>query len=124
MPRIPPKVPHQVGTSGLRTLLLIAAALLPLPICAQDAQDPRAYVEFVTDNDANCVRWEGQMILVRSTHPTRTIKVWLERHFMDKPTGDRSRSELQPKGEPEKLGCSRLIYGVQEWRIVKAEFLN
>ncbi len=106
-----------------RALILIAA-LCPLPLSAQEAQDPKAFVEFVTDNDANCVRWEGQMILVRSTHPSRTIKVWLERHFMGKPTGDRSRSELAPNGEPDKLGCSRLTYGSQDWRIVKAEFLD
>lgn len=107
-----------------RALVLMAVALLPLPLIAQEAQDAGAFVEFVTDNDANCVRWEGQMILVHSTHPDRAIKVWMERYFMGKPTGDRSRSELAPHGEPEKLGCSRLTYGTQEWRVVKAEFLN
>jgi len=105
-------------------LLATVASWLPLPLVAQEVPDPRAFVEFVTDNDANCVRWEGQMILLRSTHATRVVKVWLERYFMGKPTGDRSRSELAPNGEPEKLGCSRLTYGTQEWRIVKAEFVN
>jgi hypothetical protein len=81
-------------------------------------------VEFVKDFDANCVRWEGYLIMIRSTHPTRRIKVTLERQFMGKPTGDRSRSELAPNGEPDKLGCSQLQVGTQEWKITKVEFID
>jgi hypothetical protein len=100
----------------------LAGALLPLPVPAQE--DPAAFVEFAKDFDANCVRWEGYLIMVRNTHPKRRIKVTLERHFMGKPTGDRSRSELAPNGEPDRLGCSQLQVGTQEWRVTKVEFMD
>lgn len=103
-------------------LALAAAALAPAAAPAQE--DPAAFVEFVKDFDANCVRWEGYMVMIRSTHPARRIKVTLERQFMGKPTGDRSRSELAPGGEPDKLGCSQLQVGTQEWKITRAEFVD
>jgi hypothetical protein len=102
----------------------LTLALLPGIASAQEAQDPAAFVEFVKDFDANCVRWEGYMVMIRSTHPARRIKVTLERQFMGKPTGDRSRSELAPNGEPDKLGCSQLQVGTQEWKITKVEFMD
>lgn len=108
--------------AGAAAALTLAALLLPAPAPAQE--DPAAYVDFVKDFDANCVRWEGYMVMIRSTHPTRSIKVTLERQFMGKPTGDRSRSELAPNGEPDKLGCSQLQVGTQEWKITKVEFLD
>jgi hypothetical protein len=102
----------------------LAVALPPILAAAQEAQDPAGFVEFVKDFDANCVRWEGHLIMIRSTHPTRRIKVTLERQFMGKPTGDRSRSELAPGGEPDRLGCSQLQVGTQEWKITRVEFLD
>jgi hypothetical protein len=91
---------------------------------AQPGEDPLSFVRFVEDDDANCVMREGRMILVRSIHPTRIVRAWIERHHMGKPTGDRSRSELPPGAEPEKLGCSRTQYGKQEWIAVKAQFVE
>ena len=107
---------------GAAAGLVLAAALLPAPVPAQE--DPAAFVEFVKDFDANCVRWEGYLIMVRSTHPSRRIKVTLERQFMGRPTGDRSRSELAPGGEPDRLGCSQLQVGTQEWKVTKVEFMD
>jgi hypothetical protein len=100
--------------------LALAAALSPAPA----EEDPAAFVEFVKDFDANCVRWEGHMVMIRSTHPSRRIKVTLERQFMGKPTGDRSRSELAPGGEPDRLGCSRVQGGTQEWKITRVELVD
>lgn len=94
------------------------------PAHAQDGGDAVKFVELTTDDDANCVRWDGKLVLVRNTHPTRRIKVWLERYHMGTGTGDRSHSELNPKAEPEPLGCSRTQYGKQEWRVVRATFLD
>ncbi|HSD61523.1 MAG TPA: hypothetical protein VLC55_11790, partial [Burkholderiales bacterium] len=105
---------RRAGLAAGLPAALLAAALPPLPAAAQE--DPAAFVEFVKDFDANCVRWEGYLIMVRNTHPTRRIKVTLERQFMGRPTGDRSRSELAPSGEPDKLGCSQLQVGTQEWK--------
>jgi hypothetical protein len=39
-------------------------------------------------------------------------------------TGDRSRSDLKPGAEPEPLGGSRSLTGAQEWRLVRANFLD
>ena len=109
---------------------LVAAALAVLTIAVRvaepaepAAQDALSFVEFVAEDDANCVMREGRMILVHSRHESRPIRVWLERYHLGRPTGDRSRTDLAPRGEAEKLGCSRTDYGAQEWRPVKAQFL-
>jgi hypothetical protein len=39
-------------------------------------------------------------------------------------TGDRSRSDLAAGAEPEPLGCSRSESGPQEWRLVRAVFVD
>jgi hypothetical protein len=103
----------------LPTLLLLVAA-----VQARAEDDPAKYVAFVEEHAATCVQRNATQIQVRSTHPTRRIKVWLDRYHMDVGTGDRSRSELAPGAEPEPLGCSRSANGKQEWRIVRAIFLD
>lgn len=110
--------------------LTLLAALWPLAAGAQaatpppGAEDPRSYVEFVQDFAGHCVTRGGVQILVKSRHPTRTVKVWLDRYHGGNGTGDRSRSELRPGGEPEPLGCSKNNDAPQEWRIVRAEFID
>lgn len=86
--------------------------------------DPKSYVAFVQEFAGNCVSRNGVQILVKNTHPSRRIKIWLDRYHMGVGTGDRSRSELVPAGEPEPLGCSRTPDGPQEWRLVKAQFVD
>lgn len=90
---------------------------------AQD-DDARRYIVFVEEFAGHCTARNGVQILVKSSHPSRKVKVWLDRFYMNVGTGDRSRSELAPGGEPEALGCSRSLNGVQEWRIVKAQFID
>lgn len=104
------------------TWLIFAALLLPLPAAAED--DAASFVRFVEEPGATCVARSGMQILVRNTHPTRTLRVWLDRYHMGVGTGDRSRSELKPGAEPEPLGCSRSATGVQEWRLVRAVFVD
>ena len=104
-----------------------AAALLATLTAAGAARaddDPAKYVQFVQEFTANCVQRNAVQIQVHSTHPTRRIRVWLARFHMGAGTGDRSRSELSPGAAPEPLGCSRTDSGPQEWRIVRAEFLD
>ena len=115
---------HPHPRPALRVALVfgLAAALLAAP--ARAAEDPAAYVRFVEDFAANCVARNGVQILVQSTHPKRPIRVWLDRFHMGVGTGDRSRSDLLPGGEPEPLGCSRSATGAQEWRLVKAQFAD
>lgn len=83
-----------------------------------------AYVQFVEDFAATCVARNGVQIQVKSTHPSRKIRVWLDRMQMGVGTGDRSRTELAPAAEPEPLGCSRTLTGTQEWRLVRAQFID
>ncbi len=105
----------------MRVPILLALALA-LPAQADD--DPSTYLQFVQEPGATCVSRNGVQILVKNTHPTRTLRVWLDRWHMGVGTGDRSRSELKPGAEPEALGCSRSLSGPQEWRLVKAQFVD
>jgi hypothetical protein len=104
----------------LRWCLLLCAVSGP----AAAEEDPLAFVSFVEEPTANCLARSGMEILVRNTHAKRTLRVWLDRYHMGTGTGDRSRSDLKPGAEPEPLGCSRSSSGTQEWRLVRAVFLN
>lgn len=103
---------------------LTAAVLALAAAGAPAADDPATFVAFVQEPGATCVARSGLQVLVRNTHPTRTVRVWLDRFHMGVGTGDRSKSELKPGAEPEPLGCSRSTSGVQEWRLVRAVFVD
>jgi hypothetical protein len=105
-----------------RPILLLALWLCA--VGAHAADDAAAFVKFVEEPAGNCVARSGLQILVKNTHPTRTVKVWLDRWHMGVGTGDRARSELRPGAEAEPLGCSRNLAGAQEWRLVKAQFVD
>ena len=87
-------------------------------------ENPSKFVKFTTDFDAKCVSRGGVMIYISNSHPKNTLKVTLERWFMDYRTGDRSRSILTPSSEPEALGCSKVSNGKQEWRVKKSEWIK
>ncbi|GAP33566.1 hypothetical protein [Piscinibacter sakaiensis] len=97
----------------------VAEIAAPTP----DGEDALRYIAFVEEPTAGCVARMGRQVQVRSTHPTRTLRVWLDRVHMGVGTGDRSRSDLAPGAAPEPLGCSRTSSGDQSWRIVRAVFL-
>ena len=107
-----------------------AKPLLTLALCllmvgaTRSEDDAAAYVQFVEEPAGNCVARNGLQILVKNTHPTRRLRVWLDRFVMGTGTGDRSRSELAPGAEPEALGCSRNLNGAQEWRVARAIFID
>jgi len=103
-------------------LLLCALALAGS--AAPAADDPAAFVRFSEEPTATCVARNGVQIGVANAHPSRTLRVWLDRYHMGVGTGDRSRSELKPGAEPEPLGCSRSQTGAQEWRLVRAAFVD
>lgn len=109
-------------TAGWAIVLALCSTVLPGTVGAEE--DARDYVAFVEDFTAQCVSRNGVQILVRNTHPTRRLRVWLDRYHMGTGTGDRSRSDLAPAGEPEALGCSRSSTGPQEWRVVRSVFLD
>jgi hypothetical protein len=107
----------------VRALALLGWLLLPA--WAHGAEDDAAaHVRFSQDFVGTCVARNGVQILVRNSHPTRKLRVWLDRFHMGVGTGDRSRSDLAPGAEPEALGCSRSLSGPQEWRVVRAVFVD
>lgn len=109
-------------TGPHRAVALALCAMLAMPARADD--DPRRYVQFVEDFSGTCSARNAKLLLVKNAHPTRKLRVWLDRYHMGSGTGDRSRSELAPGAEPEALGCSRSTDGPQEWRIVRAQFVD
>jgi hypothetical protein len=106
----------------MRRLLCVLALCGAMPLQAQD--EAMKYVQFIEEPGATCVSRNGMQILVKNTHPSRTLRVWLDRFHMGVGTGDRSRSELAPGAEPEPLGCSRSPTGAQEWRVARAVFVD
>jgi hypothetical protein len=108
------------------SVLLMLGSALAGPAASQPAtgEDARQYVEFVEEFAGLCVTRNGVQVLVKNSHPSRSLRVWLDRYHMGTGTGDRSRSDLEPGGEPEALGCSRSLSGPQEWRVVRAVFTD
>lgn len=94
------------------------------PAARADEPDARQFVQFVEDFAGHCVARNGVQVLVKNTHPTRGLRVWLDRYHMGTGTGDRSRTDLPAGGAPEPLGCSRSLSGPQEWRLVRAVFVD
>jgi hypothetical protein len=124
-----PKPPNpQAAMRLIRPNLAAGACAAALTVITQTpaaaAEDVAQYVQFVQEPAALCVERNGVQIQVKSSHPSRTLRVWLDRIHMGVGTGDRSRSELAPGGDAQPLGCSRSLSGPQEWRVVKAEFVD
>lgn len=88
------------------------------------SDSPAQFVEFILEDEANCQSRDSQHVIVHNTHPTKTVRVWLDRYYRNVPTGDRSRTDLLPGAEPEGLGCATVMNAKQEWRVVKALFLE
>ena len=109
--------------SALLLMMVRGFAASP-PDPGKPSDDPKDFIQFVLDDSADCLIREGQHIAVRNTHPQRTIRVWLDRYFQNVGTGDRSHTDLLPAAEPEGLGCSTVMNGKQEWRVVRAKFLD
>jgi hypothetical protein len=108
----------------LRLIIVSVAMLLSASALSQETQEAKQFVTFVQEFEATCVSREAVQILVKNTHPARKIRVWLDRYHMGVGTGDRSKTDLIPAAEPEPLGCSRTLSGPQEWRPVRAEFVD
>lgn len=106
----------------MKHLLCALALLVALPLRAEE--DALKFVQFVEEFAGTCVARNGVQIQVKNTHPTRRLRVWLDRFHMGVATADRSRSDLAPGAEPEPLGCSHTDTGKQEWRVVRAVFID
>lgn len=107
----------------------IAIMLLVIACCHQSNaladEDPKTFIQFVEDFPTGvCMQRQGKSVSVKNTHATRKLRVVLDRYMGEVGTGDRSRSVLLPGAEPEALGCSRSEVGPQQWKVVKAEFVE
>jgi hypothetical protein len=110
--------------AALARVAMTAALALGAAVPATADEDAARYVQFVQEAAGNCVARNGMEILVKNTHPTRKLRVWLDRMQMGVGTGDRSRTDLLPGSEAEALGCSRNSAGTQEWRLARAQFID
>lgn len=108
----------------MRGLILALALALTVSIAQAEDEDAAKFVTFSQDFAGLCVSRNSVQILVGNSHPSRTVMVWLDRFHMGVGTGDRSKTELKPGAEAVPLGCSRTLDGPQEWRIVRARFLD
>ncbi len=106
-------------------LALFALPLLAAPVqAAAGDEDPLQFLAFSTDFDSKCVQRNGVMIYIANKHPSRSMKLVLERWYMDNRTADRGKSVLKPGEEPEPLGCSNIEGGKQEWKVLKSEWAD
>ena len=104
---------------------LAAVALAALPGAARaDEEAAEKSVQFVEEFTGTCTVRNAVQVMVKNAHPTRTLRVWLDRYHMGSGTGDRSRTDLASGGPPGALGCSRSLTGPQEWRVVRAAFVD
>ncbi|MGY6217281.1 hypothetical protein ACW73L_19180 [Methylolobus aquaticus] len=107
------------GTS----LGLVAMLTGSLAACGGQADDGALEaVEWLKLEDAHCQARDGEMLAVHSTHPDRTVVIWLDRVYMGVKTGDRGRHELAPGASPLELGCSATDGGSQRWELVDTKF--
>lgn len=126
-PSVHPTLPGALRLALQALLVAVPLCAVPRPALAAEAgadPDPRQYLLFVEEFTGSCVSRNGVQVLIRNTHPSRPVRVWLDRFHAGQGTGDRSRSDLAPGGEPEPLGCSRNHNAPQEWRVVRAAFID
>ncbi|MBL8529727.1 MAG: hypothetical protein JNL68_18765 [Burkholderiales bacterium] len=111
-------------TQSFAALVAVVAIALAAPAAMAEEQ-PAAFVKFGEDFGATCVNRQTVTVTVRNTHPSRTVRVWLERSVGGVPTGDRSKSDLKPSAAPEDLGCAKSLEGAeQKWKVQRAVFLD
>lgn len=108
----------------MKTTACFVALLLAAACAGAAEEDAAAYVQFVQEPAGSCVERGGLQVQVKNTHPSRRLRVWMDRYVRGTGTGDRSRSDLPPGAEPEALGCSRNLNAPQEWRVVRAQFID
>mgnify|MGYP000022832597 CR=1 FL=1 len=116
------------GTAGARGGEVRAAwSLLALCSATAAASDvdhaAHAALEWVAEPEAQCVQLGGTMTGLRNRDRSRTLRVWVERWYLDVLTADRSRHDLPPDGSVRQLGCSETRSGAQRWTVVDARFL-
>lgn len=101
----------------------VALALTAATLEAR-ADDARDAVEWVAEPDAQCVQLGGTLTGVRNRDRQRTVRVWLDRWYLNLRTADRGRHDLPPDGSVRELGCSETRQGPQHWTLEDARFID
>lgn len=117
--------PQKMWVTRIVRRACVAGCLLWLGASAALA-DNRAAQDFLTvksQNDGRCqiLSEGGKLVVLRNTHPDRSIRYRLVRYFMDVPQS-RVVGAIAPGEEGQKLGCSRVDGRDQFWKIERAEF--
>ncbi len=107
-----------------RVRLALGATMLAVAIVCTGDEPASEYVEFSYDFHSECVARNGKMVLVRNTHPARTVKLYLYRYFADKRQPGRAVHTLQPNAEAVAVGCTVVQGLAQKWEVAKARFLH
>ena len=125
LPRLVAPVFCRKAPVRVAMLPLVALCCLAPPVAAAaDDDDPLKFIAFSTDFDSKCVQRNGVMIYIANKHPSRSMRLVLERWYMENRTADRGKSLLKPGEEPEPLGCSTIEGGKQEWKVLKSEWAD
>ncbi len=92
------------------------------PAFAGDAA-ARHFLTVEAQNDGRCqiLSQGGKLVVLRNTHPDRSIHYRLVRYFMDVPQS-RIVGAVAPGEEGQKLGCNRVDGRDQFWKIERADF--
>ena len=103
----------------------VAGCLLWLGAGAAVAGDApaRGFLSVKSQNDGKCQNLSqgGKLVVLRNTHPDRSIRYRLVRYFMDVPQS-RIVGAVAPGEEGQKLGCNRVDGRDQFWKIERADF--
>ena len=102
--------------------------LICLPLLLAQAshasEDAAQHIDFSYDFDSKCVVRNGKMLLIKSNHAQRTIKVYLQRYFAEKRQPGRTVQVLKPGDEAVGLGCTMIDGKPQDWKLIKATYLD
>ena len=114
---------HRRRTPPWPLSLLLLATLSFLPAHQVTASDATRYLSVETVLDGRCHNLSegGKLVVLRNTHPTKTIRYRLLRLFIDRPQGLMDGS-LTPVEGVQKLGCDKVGGRAQTWRVKRARF--
>ncbi len=100
-------------------------ALALLAVTAQARADhARDAVEWVAEPAAQCVQSGGTLTGVRNRDTKRTLRVRLDRWYLNLRTADRGQHDLPPDQSVLRLGCSETRQGPQHWTLEDARFID
>lgn len=112
-----------VSQALIRALLCASLLAFGTGLAAAPKDPAKPYLSLTPQNDGKCqiLSEGGKLVVLRNTHPDRSIRFRLIRYFMDVPQS-RVVGAIAPGDEGQKLGCSRVDGREQFWKIERADF--